>query len=427
MLAAKAKSVRRAVQPAAAHRPAVAEILPAIDKPIRIGQPLAAETWGRVAPSFPKSSVVIEVADNLTLVERKLFNVLLAHSYPALQKEASQQFEAPAADIRRAIGWDGHDSNGKLIEALQRLQQTLVTIDYSGRTGLRKRSLTLLTMTDVPQREGVVMWRFNSDLTPHLVSPSQYARIHLVTCQRFGSGYALRLYEQLTLRVPMAQPWVIEVEDLRVLLGATSKSLTNWAQFERKVLAVAQREINEHALFEVGYVPIRAAGSKRIAQVEFSLAPKGPKTLPVRRAAKRGRDDRTLDLLAELDAPLAPPEASFTLEVRRELSRLYPGSNLDDVILDWCWSQRVRGEAIADPVRAFTEYLAAGTRQSTRSDDDTRLAVDWMSAQNAQRRAIYLKRARRKQPDLDVASTAKEHFGLWIDLVVPDLRAEGAI
>src|SRR3954452_21380032 len=97
-----------------------------VNVPALIGQPLAVDTWGADQPRFPKLRETIDVVDpGLKVYDRKLFNVLLAHSYELLKTDPNRTFAASATDIKRAISWNLKTSNMALRESLARLQQTL--------------------------------------------------------------------------------------------------------------------------------------------------------------------------------------------------------------------------------------------------------------------------------------------------------------
>ena len=76
----------------------------------------------------------------------------------------------------------------------------------------------------------------------------------------FQSKYGVRLYENLesvaNLRVP---EWVVEVEDLRVLLGVGDK-LKGWGSFYRRAMEPALDEVNEFADFSVDWQVARQRG-----------------------------------------------------------------------------------------------------------------------------------------------------------------------
>src|SRR3954471_349883 len=141
----------------------------AVTVPALIGQPLAVDTWTADQPRFPKLRETIDVVDpGLKVYDRKLFNVLLAHSFEFLRTDPNRAFAASATDLKRAIGWSTKKPNRHLDDSLKRLQQTLIVIGYNSNGKLRKRTLSLLITSDVPHAEGVVFWRFHPELAPFL-------------------------------------------------------------------------------------------------------------------------------------------------------------------------------------------------------------------------------------------------------------------
>jgi Initiator Replication protein len=417
-------------------------------RPVAIGRPLAVHTWDENPPSFPKMREVIEIVDpDLTLVDRKLFNVLLAYSYEAIYQNAAQEFQAPAAEIRRAIGWEAHDSNTKIVASLRRLQKTIVTIGYySEAEGLRQRNITLLVMSDVPLGEGVIRWRFSDYLAPYLGDPSQWARVHLPVMRKFSSVYALKLYELLSLYVHRRhKSWEAPVGQLRDLLGAVGKSFLNWAQFERKVVLIAVTEINAFAPFQVEYRTVKAPRSKRIDIVVFTIVQRGAVTESTRPAARQQgtlrleHDSRTVE--RKRSATVDGLAAELGADLLDRLGNEYPGVDVDDAVREWTAWSIGRGEEVHSPSAAFGAWFRKNRRdgrerrgsgevaatQLTNPDVDVVRAASWLSGQNPKRREVYLNIARSKAGKLDVPNTGVAHFGAWVPYVLDELRNEGVI
>jgi hypothetical protein len=416
-------------------------------RPVAIGRPLAVHTWDENPPSFPKMREVIEIVDpDLTLVDRKLFNVLLAYSYEAIYQNSAQEFQAAAAEIRRAIGWEAHDSNTKIVASLRRLQKTIVTIGYYSETeGLRQRNITLLVMSDVPMGEGVIRWRFSDYLAPYLGDPSQWARVHLPVMRKFSSVYALKLYELLSLYVHRhRKSWEAPVGQLRELLGAVGKSFLNWAQFERKVVLIAVTEINAFAPFQVEYRTVKAPRSKRIDIVVFTILRRGDALEDVR-AVGKSRQQTALSLEdaggLRSQASVEGLVALIGPELLDRLREEFPGVDVDDALREWAhWSIR-RGEEVHSPSAAFGAWFRRNRRDGherrgdeevmagppASSDVDVVRASSWLSSQNPKRREVYLNIARGKVASLDVPNTGVAHFGEWVPYVLTELRNEGVI
>ena len=81
-----------------------------------------------VAPNLgemvkPAELIEVKGASRLTLADRRLFNVLLRHAFgPDLASE-NRRFEIAVADLRET-----HESNDRLVQSIEALMTTVVTI-----------------------------------------------------------------------------------------------------------------------------------------------------------------------------------------------------------------------------------------------------------------------------------------------------------
>jgi hypothetical protein len=416
------------------------------------GRALSVDTWDQVDPSVPKLRETIEVVDpGLTLTDRKVLNAILAHSYETLLQNPNQVFAAPASDIRRAIGWTGHNGNAEIFEALLRLQQTVVVVGYVSDGALRHRRLTMLITTDVPKSAGTVFWRFHPELAPLLANPEQYARIYLAVSARFTSGYAVRLYEILSLYVNRHNKvWDVDLDTLRQLLGATAKSYQRFADLNRKALIPAMAEINSYAPFSVSCRIERRAGKRESTHAVFTV---DPREMPrPGRPAVPLPTPRLPDLLGEAPAPTAGVNPARLLAGRvrastlEEAARLWPGVDIDAELKRWSAAQVRQGRSIARPGDAFTGWMRAvhgvggGEREggaeapaaaSTAVPLSPRehRAVAVVADLHPSKREAWLNIALKRRPELRprVPNTAKEYLRVWVPEVMDDLQVAGMI
>ena len=129
------------------------------------------------------------------------------------------------------------------------------------------------------KKHGVVGICFNPFVIPYInLLRSQFTTYKLSEIAGFRSVYTQPLYARLMLfmRDPkttlLKQTWIdhINVDDLRTLLNATTYE--RYADFKRKVLEVAVRQINEsqHTKFTVKWEPHEKKG-KKIISIKFSM------------------------------------------------------------------------------------------------------------------------------------------------------------
>lgn len=106
--------------------------------------------------------------------------------------------------------------------------------------------------------------RFDEDMAPYIFnvreSTTRYELLNILPMQ---SKYSIRLYE-------ICRSWAsiyskkYSLEELRSILGIADNELVRYPDFRRKVLEIAQREINEYTDLNVLFEPI-TKGRKTIA------------------------------------------------------------------------------------------------------------------------------------------------------------------
>lgn len=233
---------------------------------------------------LPKPRGLIEIIDQgeLHADDRKLYLVLLAISWDRLaDPRFPGPFEAPAADIRSAMGQTTQRGNSQLRGSMHRLRHTDVRFPMLVDGNENEVVCGLLSMQSVPRgRSGLVQWNFEPVLRPHLAEPGKWAWIHLRVASRLRSRYAGILYEMLAGWVnTQKRLWNVPIADLREFLGVEGK-FADWGKLRSQVIEPALAEVNKHAPFTVRYESFRAAGQKRVERVVFQVTPKDDATLP---------------------------------------------------------------------------------------------------------------------------------------------------
>jgi hypothetical protein len=429
----------------------------AVNVPALIGQPLAVDTWTADQPRFPKLRETIDVVDpGLKVHDRKLFNVLLAHSYEFLRTDPNRTFAASATDLKRAIGWSPKKTNTHLNDSLRRLQQTLIVIGYNSNGKLRRRNLSLLITSDVPFSEGTVFWRFHPELAPYLANPTEYAMIYLTVSAKFTSGYALRLYELLAMRVQSGEmSWAVDIDSLRMQLGATEVSYDHIASLHRKVLAPALAEINDYAPFNVKVERQTAAagrGANKVTGLVFNIMRDPERVIEVTTMTAAPRvqfffDLHTNQISAEtseesVSDAAASEQADRVLRRRDALASKYRGWPLNSLAKEWGRDMLTSGKDTKRPFEAFEMWLSYrfghlfrnGEPQPVSSPDQVTSWITTPELDRAGRSALAMRPAQRRQwvhaarhqdETVDVERMDPIEFHRWVPLIARDLLLRG--
>ncbi|MDE1150021.1 MAG: replication initiation protein [Azospirillaceae bacterium] len=412
----------------------------------------------------PRGTIeIIETGGGLTLSDKKLFNVILAHSWDKLADAtaALPPFRAATADLKRAIGEETEHSNARLKSCFDRLMSVRVEFPYLSADGeVKEGGAPLLSFRALPKGKGYAEWSFPAELRPALAEPSAWARIHLAVCTSFSSKYALALYELLSVRVNLREPdWEVEIDAFRQLLSVKNSSANkNFGILQREVLERAVREVNELSAIECSYTPIRspsrgrpvialrftirkkerAALTSAARATEFAIDPVGPVG---RGLAAGARDADTVDLedgKTDRDRPVS------VLGLKRRISDTaveqlrtdYPGIDIEGALDRWAeWASGQTGK-IRNADLAFAGFVRkmAGEVVSmipvvppaitgTEVRAPRQAVIDRLASEPLDVRTRFYKRARDLGAPEVRAAVAASNIHKWVEWVADEAAA----
>jgi hypothetical protein len=430
--------------------------------------PLAVSNWIHGDPSFLKVRELIEVIDpDLTVTDRKMLDAMLAHASDAFLSSVYAQesqpgtriFAALATDIKRAMGWEGHKSNKTLLAAAKKLQGAVITIGYfaPGDDNLRHLNISLITLSDVPENQGIVYWRFSPELEKLMSVRGERFLVQLKVLAKLTSGYSHRLYQLLCANTDRDTfSWTVEVSDLRKVLNAAATSYDSWAAFERRVLKIAVDEINQHAAFCVRYELVADEKTRRRTHVTFIV--EGPSAaLPPPEMMPRPSDQSgqlVLDLpFLEGDSEQIPTLLKRRINVptrqrlREHFGETVPLDALISLWAEWCARYEVK---VDRPARIFERWLTTlfgdlvlAGQQGAQPDWSIVLSRDLdhpkyrvmfsLSNMVAQQRQRWLSLAKRKMSEghprsgLKLSSVDPTYFHQWVPLIIEEFAQANPI
>jgi hypothetical protein len=215
-----------------------------------------------------KSVSAIHFGGKLTLLQRKLFNALLAHAYDDLIE--NREHHLPIQLLCEVIGFDSNNI-GYLRESLSGLIRTIVTFDLLGDDAdLPWEAMPLLA--SVKCSDGMCTYRFPRVLAERLYQPNVYTSINLSILREINSTYTLQLYENCVRFAKDGKTpwWTIEL--FRELLGLEKQS--SYRQFKvlnRAVIQPALKEVN--ALADIRLTLETQRTGRSITSLRFLVEP----------------------------------------------------------------------------------------------------------------------------------------------------------
>jgi hypothetical protein len=214
------------------------------------GRTLRQRTAGNpLDPNDPTGSMVkpaelVDVVEltPMTLVDRRSYNLLIAHAWDRINEDVEHAI--PKAALRGT-----HKGNERLSDTIQRLMaaQVEVRIIRDGKRYLQ--SIHLLGTVARPEDEeedGNVYYRFPAELREIIRQSSIFARLQTEVMFCFSSKYALALWEMIQKRGNLKHKNTDEFtpEEFRSLLGVPKGKLLAFDAFRRFAIVPAVEEVN---------------------------------------------------------------------------------------------------------------------------------------------------------------------------------------
>jgi plasmid replication initiation protein len=216
------------------------------------------------------SAIQIGTSDgDITLVQRKCFNVLLAHAYDDLLNKTTHKI--PLGDLCRYLNFDSNNTK-HLKDALRGLVKANVEWNILGADRKQQWGVAAL-LSEVQIKNGFCYWEYTSTMRRMLYSPTVYLRINLSLQNKFSSKHALTLYENIYFYYRKDDgfgetPW-IEIEVLRKLLSIKESEYKQFKSLNNIVIKNAIAEINNKTDLQVD-VEYKRNGRK-VGAVKFCV------------------------------------------------------------------------------------------------------------------------------------------------------------
>ncbi|MEM1042950.1 MAG: replication initiation protein [Bacteroidota bacterium] len=215
----------------------------------------------------------IHVKAPLSLLQRKLSNVLLLNAYEELPDPNVKEHEIPVRVLAEVAGYDSKDF-AYLRDALRALVDCRVEWNVLGENGEEDEWAAASLLAQAKTKGGVCRYVYAPDLREKLYRPEVYARINLAIQARFGSGYALALYENCARFRKVGTTGWIALETWRDLLGVGEDQYPAFKALRQKVLSPAIKEVNEFSDVRVEMETRRE--KRRIVALKFVVTEAPP-------------------------------------------------------------------------------------------------------------------------------------------------------
>lgn len=224
-----------------------------------------------------KHVAAIHTSGELSLLERKLVNVLLLNAYDQLGKERTHSI--PTKLLMAMLGWTESEDTVTLKKALSKLVSTPIEFNLmeDGDPEKSKRWTTTALIAQGEILDGRCEYEYSTRLESELSNPDVYAVINVGIQRQFRSGYALTLYENCLRYRKVGSTGTIPLEKFRKLLGATSPTYADFRRLSELVLNKAVAEVNK--VSDITVTPEYERKGRKVVGVRFVVEEKRQQTI----------------------------------------------------------------------------------------------------------------------------------------------------
>ena len=212
----------------------------------------------------------------LSLQEQKLFIFLVSKLNPENPDDIT--FRIPVTEYAKAMGIDVNNAYREVRRIVKRLMSRVISI-FQYEDGCRTETMIpVLSYYKYWESKGYADVRLAKELVPYLFDLNKrYTQYKLTQITGLSSIYAIRIYEMLK-RNEGLKVRKLFIDDLKKSLAIPPEQYTRFNDFKRKVLDIAQKEINAKTDLKIDYQLIKAG--KKIEIIEFSITPKNSSETP---------------------------------------------------------------------------------------------------------------------------------------------------
>ncbi len=191
----------------------------------------------------------IQCANTFSLLQRKMYNVLLANAAGNLYPDMTHRIAMRI--LCHLMGYRSNDYK-TIKEKFRELRRMDIEWDVINEHGNKVWTNTSpLSLARVIEGEGICEYEFTPSLVPYLDRPAQYAKFSLAVQAKFKSCYGLALYENCERYKKIGHTRTFDIPTFRKLMGVAEEEYSEFFALKRRVITKAIKEVNQHADFEV--------------------------------------------------------------------------------------------------------------------------------------------------------------------------------
>lgn len=219
----------------------------------------------------------IQCANTFSLIQRKMYNVLLANAANNLRSDVTHRISM--GTLCKLMGYDSKDYKS-IKDKFRELRRMDIEWDVINEQGNKVWTNTSpLSLARVIEGKGICEYEFTASLIPLLSAPAQYAKFSLGIQSKFQSSYGLALYENCERYRNIGQTKNFDVLTFRKLMGVNEHQYKDFFALKRRVIVIAVKEVNKHSDFEI--TPEFEKNGRQVVRIRFLISNKKKPLVPV--------------------------------------------------------------------------------------------------------------------------------------------------
>jgi len=209
-----------------------------------------------------KHNKLVEAQGRMTALEQKF--VLGVVSQITSQDEDFKDYEITIDEMVNVFGIDKKNVYRVVDETAISIMNRPISIK-EGRSTLHTR---MFSSAKYIEGESVIRFRFDPNLKPYLLQLSEnFTKYELENIVNIKSSHAIRIYELLKQYQSIGER-KFDVDELKACLGVEN-SYKAFKDFEKRVLKVAEIEINKNTDLKISYEKIKRG--RKIGRINFKI------------------------------------------------------------------------------------------------------------------------------------------------------------
>lgn len=209
---------------------------------------------------------IIHCSNSLSLLQRKISNVLLFHAYRLLLEQ--EEHKISIKELCNYLGYRGGNQDA-IKQALKVLISTVIEWDLTEDSSKEENWTASSILASVNIKGPICTYSYSSHMKKLLYNPSMYGKINLFIQSSFTSSYGLALYENCIRYKNLSQTKVFSMELFRKLMGVPNDKYLIFRDFKKRVIDKAVDEIN--SLSDITVAPKMSKIGCKVIGISFDI------------------------------------------------------------------------------------------------------------------------------------------------------------